>query len=191
MAYTPTVWEESVTPLGPTNMNHIEQGIKEAHDKLEPSALATLLLDLFHPVGMYFETKDASFNPNTAWGGTWVLEQEGLVHVSGGANYPVTSNAQDGGEATHVLTPEETAIRNHVHPSVSNKYFLTVDKSPDNAVGRRAIKQGTGKSLANNLYCENAITRTTNTGNPPETANGAAHNNMQPYKNVYRWLRTE
>lgn len=29
------------------------------------------LLNLFYPVGCYFETTDGSFDPNTAWGGTW------------------------------------------------------------------------------------------------------------------------
>lgn len=28
------------------------------------------LLDMFYPVGSYYETSDGSFNPNTSWGGT-------------------------------------------------------------------------------------------------------------------------
>jgi len=32
------------------------------------------LLNLFYPVGCYFETEDISFNPNIAWGGTWKKE---------------------------------------------------------------------------------------------------------------------
>lgn len=31
MPYTPTVWTEGVTKLGPTNMNHIETGVSDAH----------------------------------------------------------------------------------------------------------------------------------------------------------------
>lgn len=27
------------------------------------------LLDLFYPVGIYIETSDGNFNPNTSWGG--------------------------------------------------------------------------------------------------------------------------
>lgn len=30
-----------------------------------------MLVDIFYPVGTYYETSDANFNPNTAWGGTW------------------------------------------------------------------------------------------------------------------------
>lgn len=27
----------------------------------------TMLLDLFYPIGTYYETSNANFNPNTAW----------------------------------------------------------------------------------------------------------------------------
>lgn len=41
--------------------------------------------DLFYPVGAYFETSDINFNPNEAWGGTWILkakttEEESLLY---------------------------------------------------------------------------------------------------------------
>lgn len=29
------------------------------------------LLDLFYPVGSYYETSDTDFRPNKTWGGTW------------------------------------------------------------------------------------------------------------------------
>lgn len=29
------------------------------------------LIDLFYPIGSYYETSDSSFDPNTTWGGTW------------------------------------------------------------------------------------------------------------------------
>ena len=40
------------------------------------------MLNLFYPVGSYYETSDTSFNPNTAWGGTWVEDTAGKVLVS-------------------------------------------------------------------------------------------------------------
>lgn len=82
----------------------------------------TPLIDMFYPVGSYYETSDTSFDPNTAWGGTWVLETAGMVHVSAGTGYSVSGanqsdgvGAKDGGEPTHVLTPDETAMKNHYH----------------------------------------------------------------------------
>ena len=44
------------------------------------------IVNVVYPVGSYYETSDANFNPNAAWGGTWVLEAEGIVHISGTAN---------------------------------------------------------------------------------------------------------
>ena len=29
------------------------------------------VFDTFYPVGSYYETSDSTFDPNTAWGGTW------------------------------------------------------------------------------------------------------------------------
>lgn len=40
------------------------------------------MLNLFYPVGSYYETSDTSFNPNTAWGGTWVEDTAGRVLVA-------------------------------------------------------------------------------------------------------------
>ena len=61
------------------------------------------LIDVFYPVGSYYETSDTVFDPNTSWGGTWVLETEGQVHVSAGSTY--TAGAT-GGAAS--VTPSFT-----------------------------------------------------------------------------------
>lgn len=41
-----------------------------------------MIVDLVHPVGSYYETSVASFDPNTYWGGTWVEDTEGLTTVA-------------------------------------------------------------------------------------------------------------
>lgn len=41
-----------------------------------------MIVDLAHPVGSYYETSDASFDPNTYWGGTWVEDTEGLSTIA-------------------------------------------------------------------------------------------------------------
>ena len=41
-----------------------------------------MALDAAHPVGSYYETSDASFDPNEAWGGTWVEDTAGRVLVA-------------------------------------------------------------------------------------------------------------
>lgn len=93
------------------------------------------LFDFFYPVGSYYETSNADFNPNYTWGGTWILEIPGMVHVSGehlteSSEYPVSkaNNAlgageKDGGETHHILTPSETASKNHTHVITHNHGF--------------------------------------------------------------------
>ena len=144
-------------------------------------------LDTFYPVGSYYETSDASFDPNVSWGGTWELEASGNVHVSSGTGYTIGAT---GGEATHVLTPSETATKNHSHtinhghsftnPTLPNHVhstggtasegtdrFLVQTSNSSGGVMRRSIKPGSGTALAGNYYNADApITRKQNTGNP-------------------------
>lgn len=121
--------------------------------------------DLFYPVGSYYETSDTSFNPNTAWGGTWVLETEGQVHVSAGTNYIVGST---GGEATHTLTIDEMPSHSHNYAKPSGSGVQGVS--------------GTSYWVMANPTDASFSTST--------TGGGQAHNNMQPYIVVNRWHRT-
>ena len=44
------------------------------------------LVDMFYPVGSYYETSNANFNPNTAWGGTWSRIAKKQVIKADGSN---------------------------------------------------------------------------------------------------------
>lgn len=48
------------------------------------------LTDLFYPVGSYYDTSDASFDPNVSWGGTWVSESLNDVDIQSGSETGVT-----------------------------------------------------------------------------------------------------
>lgn len=50
-----------------TRLHAVEEYLKILQTKSQ--------LDYYYPVGSYYETSDASFIPNTAWGGTWASEQ--------------------------------------------------------------------------------------------------------------------
>lgn len=100
MAYVKTTWVTGSTPLSATNMNHIEDGIFAAHQ------LIAELWKSIYPVGCYFETSDSNFNPNVAFGGTWILETPGQVHVSAGSGYAVSgalNNTSDGGSKDAII----------------------------------------------------------------------------------------
>lgn len=134
---------------------------------LNISAPSTLI-DFFYPVGSYYETSDTSFNPNIAWSGTWVLETEGQVHISAGANYIVAgalTDTTDGGQATVTLTVDEIPPHHHT-------------------VNYAQYNRGTGNATASALQY-NGSTRDTD-----DTGGGQPHENMQPYIIVNRWHRT-
>lgn len=40
---------------------------------ISPSVFKSSMIDVVYPVGSYFETSDADFDPSTEWGGTWTL----------------------------------------------------------------------------------------------------------------------
>lgn len=79
---------------------HNSVGGGEAHNNLPPyiginfiiyakntKTVVTPQIDLFYPVGAYFETSDSTFDPNVKWGGTWVSEINGVVKAD--CNYYV------------------------------------------------------------------------------------------------------
>lgn len=81
------------TPLSAENLN----------------AMQDALIDLLYPVGSYYETSDTSFNPNTAWGGTWVEDTEGLSTIA----YKASDNdfstvGATVGEKEHKISFEES-----------------------------------------------------------------------------------
>ena len=39
----------------------------------------TMLVELFYPIGSYYDTSDANFDPESAWGGTWSSSTSGGV----------------------------------------------------------------------------------------------------------------
>lgn len=167
------------------------------------------LIDFFYPVGSYYETSDTSFDPNTSWGGTWVLETEGQVHVSGSAsgNYRVggaLSNQSDGGEASHTLTenemPSHTHTQNqhrHTPPSATYDGFMVYNFSTVNAgfsevrvsqatSGSRYVPYNSNSGFDASYSMYTAYETATN----QNTGGGQAHNNLQPYIVVNRWHRT-
>ena len=133
--------------------------------KLNPK----LLLDVMYPVGSYYETSNASFNPNTAWGGTWIREDDGTALVSykssGAFNQDIGTIV---GEETHTLTVDEMPVHNH-----------SIKWTNEGGVG-----SGYGTLMRNEDMSSNYRYNTENKGG------GQAHNNVQPSKVVYRWHRT-
>lgn len=148
---------------------------KILNNKIEE--LKNSLLDLFHPVGSYYETSVAEFNPNTEWGGTWVQDTKGLTTIGAYANDDINPNdnskvylkqGEITGEASHTLTVEELA--SHTHDS--------------NAWSNIRCNNDDGGSWSSQGMNPNAVDNSTTS-----TGNDQAHNNTQPSIGVIRWHR--
>lgn len=155
-------------------------GGSQAHNIMQPYIVTNYIIkyastvsrhqaniDFFYPVGSYYETSNADFDPNITWGGTWVLENEGQVHVSAGTNYEI---GDTGGEAEHTLTVNE--MPSHTHTM---------------------LYAGGSASTWGYSYTSSGGTRSGQTeasGGVGPTGSGQPHNNMQPYIVVNRWHRT-
>lgn len=74
---------EASSGIGPT-------GGGQAHNNMQPYVVTNYIikaksalsenqsqLDFFYPIGSYYETSDATFDPNIRWGGTWEKVEEG------------------------------------------------------------------------------------------------------------------
>lgn len=122
------------------------------------------LLDFIYPVGSYYETSDTSFNPNTAWGGTWVEDTKGRVTValdSEDTDFD-TINEIGGSKYLQSHQHEMKVPENNIGASGSTVGFeFVIDASKGKSINKMTMSAGTGDS-----------------------------GNLQPYIVVKRWHRT-
>ena len=146
------------------------------------------IVNLVYPVGSYYETSDTTFDPNTAWTGTWVLETEGQVHVSAGENYTAGNT---GGSVSTTLT------ESHL-PSISGTVRLGAGITK-NLASANMITSVSGKatSATHNVTACHVTTSTTANQTVSDqfsisfgSATPTAVSHMQPYIAVNRWHRT-
>lgn len=146
------------------------------------------VLNMFYPVGSYYETSDTAFNPNTAWGGTWVLEAAGNFHVSAGTGYAAGST---GGSA-------DAIVPSHRH-SVSKVTDAITGGAHTHDIANRSVYSGSSNYIA--LFKGGTGTSTNAALSETHKHDLPAHNtdyegtsgtgaNMPPYIAVNRWHRT-
>ena len=172
----------------------------DAHFKDKANAMRALF-DFVYPVGSYYETSNTSFNPNNTWGGTWVLETAGQVHVSAGTGYSVSgalNNTSDGGASTVTLSTSQ--IPAHTHGNKSLTGYFTIRKHRAgyaevvsrsgivSSIGSSGSGTSNGTSGGSSQKLDQVNFDASHTHD--SVGGGGAHNNMQPYIVVNRWHRT-
>lgn len=136
------------------------------------SQITTLnnMLDVYwktlYPVGSIYISTSATFNPNTAWGGTWRKTADGKCLIGANNTYPLGST---GGEATHTLTIAEMPSHRH---NTSHGVIGGGGSNANITIGGGNYAQWSGDEFIS------------------KAGEGKAHNNMQPYLAVYMWERT-
>lgn len=144
----------------------------ELKDLLGVSSSGTTVLDMY-PVGSIYQTTSSTFNPQTAWGGTWERIKDAFL-LAAGTTY---AGGSTGGEATHKLTAQE--MPSHTHTMYVNNDASSYGWTPK--VGTYLTKT------------DHVTTSTKNYGGilAQDGAGGdQVHNNMPPYVAVYVWKRT-
>lgn len=147
--------------------------------------------EIVYPVGSYYETSDASFDPNVSWGGTWVLEDAGKVHLGAGTDYTIGAT---GGSTTHLhSTGDFTLGVNHIP---SHYHGIAQDTGSGTTFSgwhyELHINNQNGPVYNRDSTVSRATSATSTVGG------GQAHNHgdtgssssMPPYIVVNRWHRT-
>lgn len=131
-----------------------------------------------HPVGSYYFS-DKSTSPATLFGGTWKMLGPGLTLISQGKGTDKFGSfefvaGQIYGERLHQLTVEE--LVEHNHDSIIDDRLATDDETRPNADAWYLATHWTKHyRRINNNVCKAG-------GDKP-------HNNLQPAKAVFVWLR--
>lgn len=141
------------------------------------------LLDLVHPVGSIYISKDPT-DPGDMFGGVWSPITDRFL-LTAGSTYHVGD--ADGGEATHKLTKEELPVE---HMTLRNLY--RVDNGETISIMAQTGTDG-------NVVPDSAITFNAAHVSAATTAHATVytyggdqpHNNMPPYTIVYAWERVQ
>lgn len=158
---TPRVWVAGER-VGASKMNEIS------------TALSLLQI----PVGGIIELKVAT-NPATLLGyGTWASYGPGMTTVGiDPAQIEFDTVDKEGGAKTHALTSAE----NGTHTHTQNAHNHELGELWHIAAGTSAWVYST--------FLPGSASQNTTAVNQ-NSGSGSPHNNLQPYKVVYRWVRT-
>ena len=163
--------EDALVLRGAVNQIVASVAIADLKNALGIANGATVL-DMY-PVGSIYQTTSSTFNPQTAWGGTWERIKDRFL-LAAGDTY---TGGSTGGEATHKLTVQE--LPSHQHVMIVNNEGSSSSWVPtfDGYVIKTDCVTQSKKNYQAKLAQKGA-------------GLDQAHNNMPPYLAVYIWKRT-
>jgi microcystin-dependent protein len=163
---------------------------------ITPAALKAYMTDIYaqanldaHPVGCIYESTKST-SPADLFGGTWETLAAGCVLVGAGTGDSGTAYTAGatGGEETHTLSTGEMPSHGHYGSTSTDgnhAHSVSTLVSGSQFVGGHSNNSCTwGTATTSYSGSHSHIVSISSTGG------GQSHNNMQPYKVVYRWQRT-
>lgn len=150
------------------------------------SDLKAEMLDTFYPVGSYYETSDTNFDPNTAWGGTWLEDTAGRVLIATDTGDFSTVGATGGSTTTnHAFF--RPALNSGNAQDMGNNWVTALRPKVD------AWLQSNGSSalsISGDAQSVGGDIRTNNTIQTEVSFFQYTSSTLQPYTVVKRWHRT-
>lgn len=112
-----------------------------------------LVLDTVYPVGSIYMSIDST-SPSTLFGGTWarITGQFLLAATDNGSSGASQAAGNTGGEATHTLTPSETAIKSHSHTVPAHAHGLNSHKHKYDKANSSVTGGSHSHSLGSNSF---------------------------------------
>lgn len=161
------------TPVDNDEIGLIDSAASFVLKKLSFLNLKVAIGSFLNPIGTIREF-NVSTNPNTLLGfGTWSAYGTGRVTVAIDAGQTEFNTVgETGGAKTHTLTSSESGLPAHTHTSNSTGY-------------RAGASQWTPNLTGTTNWGFDVVTNANTAANA-----SSAHNNLQPYIVVYRWVRT-
>ena len=167
-----------------------QKRIASALEKIAGDGLTAWNLEVNHPVGSTWESIYPNNPANILGGGTW-KQLKDVTIVAAGDTFKVSDldTNQDGGEAEHTLTVDEMP---NIHGSLvarvldGNATTVWIDDEGNLLTG---VRNG-----GTTYYLNQAASRNSSNYKADiikfNFGKNSAHNNMGPYKVLYKWIRT-
>ena len=143
------------------------------------------LINLFYPVGSYYETSSTTFDPNTSWYGTWKLDSVGRVTVSYDSSQSEFNTVGKTGGSKYLQSHTHTGTTsvNGEHTHTFNGWWTFGSGYFDGAVSR---SRQSDSAITGPFNPAGAHSHTFTT----DSAGSGNSGNLQPYIVVRRWHRT-
>lgn len=164
------------------DLNKVSEAIEDLETQVAGIVAAAVVAakEAIYPVGSIYHNETDNRNPSVILGfGEWESSAPGRVLVGKAASGTFATAGATGGEETHTLTIAEMPL--HDHNIDRGRWWGadTVIGGSDAIFNQTSTTTPLGETKAG-LGNRKAIgTR----------GGGGSHNNLQPYKVVYRWVR--